>query len=107
MQPVSVQDMRPRAGLFYEAGNTENLRLTWQAAIDGDADFFELNDLLQELGTFAFRHPVPAYRHDAAMFLFRRGWIAHDSVAAGSPTRPDSDRTVIADLVERIEGWLS
>src|SRR5262249_40745825 len=36
---------------------------------DGDRRFFELNDLLQYLGFFAFRPPVPAYKHSAAMFL--------------------------------------
>jgi dihydrodipicolinate synthase/N-acetylneuraminate lyase len=36
---------------------------------DGDAAFFELNDRLQALGAFAFREPVPAYRHDAALLL--------------------------------------
>ncbi len=37
--------------------------------------FHELNDALQYLGTVAFRPPVPAYRHDAALFLQLRGWI--------------------------------
>lgn len=39
MQPVSVQDERPRGGLFDEAANTENLRDTWQVARDGGADW--------------------------------------------------------------------
>ncbi len=34
----------------------------------GDSDFYELNDQLQYLGFFAFRQPVPAYKHTAAMF---------------------------------------
>ncbi len=38
-----------------------------------DRSFYELNDLLQYLGYFAFRPPVPAYRHDAAMLLALRG----------------------------------
>ena len=42
----------------------------------GDPEFYELNDRLQYLGAFAFRDPVPAYRHDAAIFLRLRGWIA-------------------------------
>ena len=45
----------------------------WEA---GDPDFFELNDLLQYLGTFAFRPNVPAYKHSAAMFLKLRGQIS-------------------------------
>ncbi len=39
MQPVSVQDERPRAGLFDEAANTQNLRDTWKVARDGGADW--------------------------------------------------------------------
>jgi hypothetical protein len=35
MQPVSLQDARPAQGVYDEANNTENLRSTWQAAIDG------------------------------------------------------------------------
>ncbi|TFV88392.1 hypothetical protein E4P40_10010 [Blastococcus sp. CT_GayMR20] len=41
MQPVSVQDQRPAQGVFDEANNTENLRVTWQGAIDG-ADWVQL-----------------------------------------------------------------
>ena len=42
MQPVSIQDERPNQGIYDEAGNTENLRLTWQAAIDGGADWVQI-----------------------------------------------------------------
>ncbi|NUW37204.1 DNRLRE domain-containing protein [Nonomuraea sp. SMC257] len=42
MQPVSVQDSRPNQGIYDEAGNTENLRLTWKGAIDGGADWVQL-----------------------------------------------------------------
>lgn len=72
----------------------------WEA---GDARFFELNDALQYLGAFSFRNPVPAYKHDCAMFCALRGWIAHDNVAPGSPRRPDSDRDVLAGILERLE----
>jgi hypothetical protein len=41
MQPVSFQDQRPAQGVFDEADNTENLRLTWEAAIEG-ADWVQL-----------------------------------------------------------------
>ena len=73
---------------------------------EGDARFHELNDLLQYLGQFAFRSPVPAYRHDAAMFLELRGWAASDATPAGVPRRPASDREVLADIVERLGRWL-
>lgn len=69
----------------------------------GAAGFWELNDLLQYLGQFAFRAPVPAYRHDAAMFLALRGRIACDATPPGAPRRPGSDRDVLADIAARIE----
>jgi dihydrodipicolinate synthase/N-acetylneuraminate lyase len=71
----------------------------WEA---GDPTFYELNDLLQYLGQFAFRAPVPAYRHDAAMFLELRGWASSDVTPAGVPRRPESDRAVLADIAERL-----
>ena len=42
MQPVSVQDARPNAGLFWEAENTQNLRNTWQIARDSGAEWVQL-----------------------------------------------------------------
>lgn len=41
MQPVAVQDNRPHTGMYWEANNTENLRTTWSAAIDG-ADWVQI-----------------------------------------------------------------
>lgn len=41
MQPVSAQDARPAQGVYDEANNSENLRLTWEQAIDG-ADWVQL-----------------------------------------------------------------
>ena len=38
MQPISVQDQRPREGIFDEAENTTNLRNTWQLAMQGNAE---------------------------------------------------------------------
>jgi dihydrodipicolinate synthase/N-acetylneuraminate lyase len=72
----------------------------------GDRSFHDLNDLLQYLGFFAFRPPVPAYRHDAAMFLALRGRIPCDAIPRGAPGRPDSDRPVLADIAERLEALL-
>ena len=64
----------------------------------GDRAFHELNDLLQYLGAFAFRAPVPAYRHDAALFLQLRGWIASDATPPGRRGAPTADRAVLADI---------
>jgi len=74
--------------------------------VDGHPGFFVLNDLLQYLGSFTFRAPVPGYRHNAAMFLKLRGWVDADAVPAGVPVRPDTDRDVLRDIVERLEAML-
>lgn len=70
---------------------------------EGDGRFWEVNDLLQYLGMFTFRRPVPGYRHDAAMFLKLRGWASTDRIPDGAPRRPASDRAVLADIAERVE----
>ncbi|MGA2837308.1 MAG: dihydrodipicolinate synthase family protein [Acidimicrobiales bacterium] len=71
-----------------------------------DVAFLEFNDLLQYLGQFSFRRPVPAYRHDAAIFLELRSWITAGATHPDSPQRPASDREVLADIVERLEALL-
>jgi dihydrodipicolinate synthase/N-acetylneuraminate lyase len=74
----------------------------WAAS---DPQFHELNDLLQYLGHFTFRAPVPGYRHDAAMWFELRGWASSSTTPAGAPQRPVSDRAVLADIVDRLEQW--
>jgi dihydrodipicolinate synthase/N-acetylneuraminate lyase len=71
--------------------------------LEGDPRFYELNDVLQYLGTFAFRPPVPAYKHSAAQFLHLRGWIPCDRAHPRSPTRPESDRAVLNDILQRLK----
>jgi len=66
----------------------------------GDPSFHERNDRLQHLGAFSFRAPVPAYRHDAALFLHHRGWITSPAVPTGAPTRPAADLDVLALLAD-------
>lgn len=73
-----------------------------RAWLEGDAAFYPLNDILQYLGFLAFRAPVPAYKHSAAMFLKLRGWISCDDTHPKSPTRPDSDREILATLLEQM-----
>lgn len=68
-----------------------------------DPAFYEWNDLLQYLGCFAFRDPVPAYKHDAAIFLHLRGRIASSRTHPRAPERPDSDRAVLAEIARRLE----
>ena len=70
--------------------------------LTGDVRFYELNDKLQYLGNFAFRNPVPAYKHSAAQFLKLRGWIGCDHTHPKSPTRPQSDLAVLEDIREQL-----
>jgi dihydrodipicolinate synthase/N-acetylneuraminate lyase len=72
----------------------------------GNPAFHTWNDVLQFLGAFAFRPPVPAYRHDAARFLHRRGWIRTPGTHPGSPARPDSDDEVLATIEARLNELL-
>jgi dihydrodipicolinate synthase/N-acetylneuraminate lyase len=71
----------------------------------GDAAFYELNDLLQYLGFFAFRPPVPAYKHSAAQFLKLRGWIDCDKTHPQSPQRPASDHAILRDIAFRLAAF--
>src|SRR5207302_6999291 len=68
----------------------------------GDPAFYWLNDVLQYLGFLAFRAPVPAYKHSAAMFLHLRGWIATDRTHPDSPRRPESDREILRNIEARV-----
>ncbi|MDY3556911.1 dihydrodipicolinate synthase family protein [Gemmata sp. JC717] len=70
--------------------------------LNGDVRFYELNDVLQYLGFLAFRGPVPAYKHSAAMFLKLRGWIGCDATHPRSPARPDSDRELLRGIVGQL-----
>ena len=76
----------------------------WRA---GDGAFFQINDVLQYLGFLAFRSPVPAYKHSAAMFLHQRGWIRTNLTHPESPTRPDSDIPILADILQQLHSTLS
>jgi dihydrodipicolinate synthase/N-acetylneuraminate lyase len=70
---------------------------------DSDPRFYELNDLLQYLGFFAFRPPVPAYKHTAAQFLKLRGKIKSDLPHPQAQRRPESDLEILRDISERLE----
>ena len=76
-------------------------RDAWWAA--EDPRFYELNDVLQYLGEFTFRSPVPAYRHSCAQFLKLRGHIQDSEPPRGTPRRPDSDLDVLQKLLTRLQ----
>jgi dihydrodipicolinate synthase/N-acetylneuraminate lyase len=69
----------------------------------GDPRFFALNDVLQYLGAFAFRDPVPAYKHSAAQFLYLRGRVAEPATHPRSPARPESDLVILQEISARLD----
>ena len=73
----------------------------------GDPRFFMLNDVLQYLGAFAFRDPVPAYKHSAAQFLHHRGNIPSAATHPSSPRRPDSDLPILVAISGRLDAALA
>lgn len=68
----------------------------------GDPAFYELNDVLQYLGYFAFRDPSPAYKHSAAQFLKLRGWISCNDTHPDNVKRPVSDVEVLREIGRRL-----
>jgi dihydrodipicolinate synthase/N-acetylneuraminate lyase len=73
----------------------------------GDPRFWGLNDVLQYLGAFAFRDPVPAYKHSAAQFLHLRGRIPGSATHPRSPERPASDVPILAGIAERLDAAMA
>jgi dihydrodipicolinate synthase/N-acetylneuraminate lyase len=76
----------------------------WAAS---DPRFHELNDLLQYLGAFAFRPPVPAYKHSTAQFLKLRGRIKSDEPHPRAQRRPASDVEILRPISERLDSLLA
>lgn len=71
----------------------------------GEPSFYELNDVLQFLGCFAFRNPVPAYKSSAAQFLKLQQWIGSDDTMQGSRRRPGSDIEVLSTILTSLNQW--
>lgn len=71
-----------------------------------DPRFYELNDLLQYLGCFAFRPPVPAYKHSAAQFLKIRGRIKSDQPHPRAQRRPETDVEILQKISDRLDQLL-
>src|SRR5690242_20643738 len=72
----------------------------WEA---GDAGYYALADALQYLGNVAFRAPVPAYKHSAAVFLQLTGRIPTDLTHPRNAKRPIWEREMMQDCARRIE----
>src|ERR1700730_6364357 len=71
----------------------------WEA---GDPAYYALSDALQYLGNVAFREPVPAYKHSAAVFLHLAGRIPTDLTHPRNPKRPIWEREILQDCARRL-----
>jgi dihydrodipicolinate synthase/N-acetylneuraminate lyase len=71
----------------------------WHA---GDATYFALSDALQHLGNVAFRTPVPAYKHSAAVFLHLTRRIPSDRTHPKNPQRPKWEAEMLKDCALRL-----
>jgi dihydrodipicolinate synthase/N-acetylneuraminate lyase len=71
----------------------------WEA---GDANYYALSDALQYLGNVAFRAPVPAYKHSAAVFLHLTGKIPTDRTHPKNPPRPAWEAEMLRDCAVRL-----
>ena len=69
----------------------------------GDPAYYALSDALQHLGCVAFRPPVPAYKHSAAIFLNLTGRIPSAKAHAKNPTRPAGETELMRECAQRLE----
>ena len=69
----------------------------------GDPSYYAISDALQHLGNIAFREPVPAYKHSAAVFLHLTGKIPSDRTHARNPVRPSWERDLLSDCARRLD----
>jgi len=67
-----------------------------------DAGYLAVADALQLLGNIAFRPPVPAYKHSAAIFLNLIGKNPTDRTHPRSPERPPTEREILRSCAERL-----
>jgi dihydrodipicolinate synthase/N-acetylneuraminate lyase len=72
----------------------------WQAQ---DPAYYKLADALQYLGNVAFREPVPAYKHSAAVFLHLTGCFPTDRSHPRNPKRPAWEAEMLQDCVQRLK----
>ncbi|MGB7845699.1 MAG: dihydrodipicolinate synthase family protein [Candidatus Acidiferrum sp.] len=71
----------------------------WEA---GAPAYYALSDALQYLGNVAFREPIPAYKHSAAMFLHLVGRIPSDLAHPRNPKRPPWEAEILRDCARRL-----
>jgi dihydrodipicolinate synthase/N-acetylneuraminate lyase len=71
----------------------------WETA---DPAYFAISDALQYLGNVAFREPVPAYKHSAAVFLHLTKRIPSDRTHPMNPQRPTWEAEMLCDCARRL-----
>jgi dihydrodipicolinate synthase/N-acetylneuraminate lyase len=74
----------------------------WEA---GDARYYQISDALQHLGNVAFRSPIPAYKHSAAVFLKMLGRAPSAKTHRNNPVRPEWEAEILRDCAHRL-GYL-
>jgi dihydrodipicolinate synthase/N-acetylneuraminate lyase len=72
---------------------------------EADPAYFTLADDLQHLGNVAFRAPIPAYKHSAAVFLKLAGKIPSDRTHPQNINRPPWEEEILKGCAERL-GYL-
>lgn len=72
----------------------------WEA---NDLAYFPLSDALQYLGNVAFREPVAAYKHSAAVFLHLIGRIPSARTHPRNATRPPWEAELLRDCARRLD----
>lgn len=68
----------------------------------GDPAYYPISDALQYLGNAAFREPVPAYKHSAAVFLHLLGRIPSDLTHPKNPKRPGWEAQILKDCARQL-----
>jgi 4-hydroxy-tetrahydrodipicolinate synthase len=68
----------------------------------GDPAYYALSDALQHLGNVAFRTPIPAYKHSAAVFLHLIGRIPTSRTHSQNPQRPTWEAEIMQDCARRL-----
>lgn len=68
----------------------------------GNPNYYALSDALQYLGNVAFREPIPAYKHSAAVFLHLTGRIPTDLPHPRNPKRLLWEQEILQDCARRL-----
>jgi hypothetical protein len=124
INPVSLQDSRPKAGRFVEAQNTQNLRNTWDITMGGGADRAQLatwNDLPEHSSllpsqahgwsfldinayylTWFKTGVAPAIKRDAVYLTHRKHWIDDAPTYPQTKVMTNQGRTPSRDAVEAL-----